>query len=53
MAGRRLCPVRLDGDTWQVYPGAGSGAIAFAPDGSLWLETGNGAANWEPDTEGP
>jgi streptogramin lyase len=37
-------PVRLDGEARQVHPGA----IACAPDGSLWLGTSNGAVHWEP-----
>jgi ligand-binding sensor domain-containing protein len=36
--------VRLDADAWQVHPGA----IACAPDGSLWLGTSNGVVHWEP-----
>jgi ligand-binding sensor domain-containing protein len=41
--------VRLEGEAWQVHPGA----IACAPDGSLWLGTSNGVVHWEPDGVGP
>lgn len=44
---------RLKEGTWEVYAGAGAGAIAFAPDGSLWLGTGHGAVHWSPLEEGP
>jgi ligand-binding sensor domain-containing protein len=36
--------VRLDGEAWQVHPGA----ISCAPGGSLWLGTSNGVIHWEP-----
>ena len=37
-------PIPLDAEVWQVHPGA----IACAPDGSLWLGTSNGVVHWDP-----
>ncbi|HNS52891.1 MAG TPA: hypothetical protein PKO09_17135 [Anaerolineae bacterium] len=45
--GREACDQpgrRARSGGWQVQPEA----IACTPDGSLWLETGNGAAHWVP-----
>jgi hypothetical protein len=44
---------RLEGSTWQVFPGAAAGALALAPDATLWLGTSNGAVHFDPRAVGP
>ncbi len=40
-------PIPLDAEVWQVH----HGAIACAPDGSLWLGTSKGVVHWDPLAE--
>jgi hypothetical protein len=40
---------RFDGQDWQYFlDGAEVGALAVAPDGSIWLGTSRGAVHLQP-----
>jgi ligand-binding sensor domain-containing protein len=40
---------RLDGEAWTTYPTVeGVKSMAIAPDGTVWLGTGNGVVRFEP-----